>query len=57
MIIIYVDIIHLYARAAKDIKIQFQTQLFKLYHSETIKEHAQKNQSINTQIQLYKHNL
>ena len=34
-------------RAAKDIKIQFHTQLFKLCHSTAIKEHAQKNQSIN----------
>ena len=45
--IIYVDIVCLYIRAAKDIKIQFHTQLFKLYHSVTIKEHVQKNQSIN----------
>ena len=47
----YVDIIYLYTRVVKDIKIQFHTQLFKLYHSATIKEHAQKNQSINIQIQ------
>ena len=37
----------MYTRATKDIKIQFHIQLFKLYHSATIKEHAQKNQSIN----------
>ena len=35
----------------KDIKIQLHTQLFNLYHLETITEHAQKNQSINIQIQ------
>ena len=49
--IIYVDIIYLYARVVKYIKIQFHTQLFKLYHLATIKEYAQKNQSINIQIQ------
>ena len=37
----------MYTRAIKDIKIQFYTQLFKLYHSTTIKEHGKKNQSIN----------
>ena len=42
----------MYTKAAKDIKIQFHTQLIKLYHSATIKEHTQKkNQSINIQIQ------
>ena len=41
----------MYTRAAKDIKLQFYTQQFKLYHSVTIKEHAQKNQPINIQIQ------
>ena len=50
---IYIDIIYLYNRVAKDIKIQFHTQLFKLYHSTTIKEHAKKksiNQYTNTSI-------
>ena len=51
--IIYVDIAYLYAKAAKEIKIQLHTQLFKLYHSTTIIEHIQKNQSINMQIQAY----
>ena len=37
----------MYTRAIKDIKIQFYTQLFKLYHSTTIKELGKKNQSIN----------
>ena len=37
----------MYTRAIKDIKIQFYTQVFKLYHSTTIKEHGKKNQSIN----------
>ena len=37
----------MYTRATKDIKIRFHTQLLKLYHSATIKEHAKKiNQSI-----------
>ena len=49
--IIYVDIVYLYTRAAKEIKIQFHTQLFKLYYLATIIKHAQKNQSINIQIQ------
>ena len=31
----------------KDIKIQFYTQLFKLYHSTTIKEHSKKTESVN----------
>ena len=46
--IIYVDIVFLYTRATKDIKIQLYTQLFKLYRSETITEHVEKkiNQSI-----------
>ena len=47
---IYVDIVYLYTRAAKEIKIQLHTQLFKLYHSTTITEYAQKNQSFNIQI-------
>ena len=50
---IYVDIIYLYTRAAKEIKIQLHTQLFKLYHLAIITEHAQENQSINIQIQAY----
>ena len=37
----------MYTRAIKDIKIKFYTQLFKLYHSTTIKEHGKKTQSIN----------
>jgi len=37
----------LYIRTAENIKIQLHTQLFNLYHSETITEQAQKNQSIN----------
>ena len=37
----------MYTRAIKDIKIQFYTQVFKLYHSTTIKEHGKKTQSIN----------
>ena len=37
----------MYARAIKDIKIQFYTQQFKLYHSTTIKERGKKTQSIN----------
>ena len=41
----------MYTRVAKDIKLQFYTQQFKLYHSVTIKDHAQKNQPINIQIQ------
>ena len=40
----------MYTRTAKDIKIQFHTQLFKLYHSTTIKEHAKRNQYTNTSI-------
>ena len=50
-------------RAAKDIKIQFHTHLFKLYHSTTIKEHANKksiNQYTNTSITnkiIYKKNI
>ena len=51
--IIYVDIVYLYIRAVKEIKIQFHIQLFKLYFLTTITEHAQKNQSINVQIQAY----
>ena len=51
--IILLVCLYLYTRAVKDIKIQFHTQLFKLYHSTTIKEHVQKNQSINIQIQAY----
>ena len=51
--IIYADIAYLYTKAAKEIKIQLHTQLFMLYHSVTIIEHAQKNQSINIQIQAY----
>ena len=50
--IIYVDIAYLYTRAAKEIKIQLHTQLFNLYHSATIKEHAKK---INQSIYKYKH--
>ena len=49
--IIYVDIVYLFTRAAKEIKIQLHIQLFKLYHPTTITEHAQK--SINIQIQAY----
>ena len=49
--IIYVDIVYLYTRAANETKIQFYTQLFKLYHLATIIEHAQKTQPINIQIQ------
>ena len=37
----------MYTRAIKDIKIKFYTQLFKLYHSTTIKEHGKRTQSIN----------
>ena len=51
--IIYVDIVYLYTRAVKEIKIQLHTQLFKLYCSETTTERAQKNQLINIQIQAY----
>ena len=51
--IIYIDIVNLYIRAVKEIKIQLHTQLFKLYCSATITEWAQKNQSINIQIQAY----
>ena len=51
--IIYVNIVYLYIRAAKKVKIQLHTQLFKLYHSSTIIEHTQKNQSINIQIQAH----
>ena len=51
--IIYVDIVYLYTRAVKEIKIQLHTQLFKLYCSATITERAQKNQLINIQIQAY----
>ena len=43
----------MYTRVAKDIKLQFYTQQFKLYHSVTIKEHAKKkstNQYTNTSI-------
>ena len=53
LIIIYVDIVHLYAKAAKNIKIQLYAQLFKLYSLATITERAKKNQSINIQIQAY----
>ena len=53
LIIIYVDIVHLYTKATKDIKIQLHTQLFKLYRLATITERAKKNQSINIQIQAY----
>ena len=49
--IIYVNIVYLYTRVAKEIKIQLYTQLFKLYCLATIIECAQKNQSINIQIQ------
>ena len=49
--IIYVDIVYLCTRVAKKIKIQLHTQLFELYYSATIIEHAKKNQSINIQIQ------
>ena len=51
--IIYVDIVYLYTRVVKKIKIQLHIQLFKLYHSATIVEHVQKNQLINIQIQAY----
>ena len=51
--IIYVDIVYLYTRAVKEIKIQLHTQLFKLYCTATITERAQKNQLINIQIQAY----
>ena len=43
----------MYTRTAKDIKIQFHTQLFKLYYLATIKENAKKksiNQYTNTNI-------
>ena len=51
--IIYVDIVYLYTKAVKYIKIQLHNQLFKLYHSATITEHSKKNQLINIQIQAY----
>ena len=53
--IIYVDIVYLYIRAVKKIKIQLHTQLFKLYHSATIIEHAKKTKKINQSIYKYKH--
>ena len=54
--IIYVDIVYLYTRAAQEIKIQLHTQLFKLYHSATIIEHAKKKKKSNKQsINKYKH--
>ena len=52
--IIYVDIVYLYTRVTKEIKIQLRTQLFKLYHLATITEYAKKNQSINQSINKYK---
>ena len=51
--IIYVDIVYLFTRAAKEIKIQLHTQLFKLYHSAAIIEHTKKK--INQPIYKYKH--
>ena len=54
---------YLYTRVVKDIKIQFHTQLFKLYHSSTIKELTKKNsinQYTNTSITykiIYKKNI
>ena len=36
--IIYVDIVYLYTKAAKEIKIQLHNQLFMLYYSTTITE-------------------
>ena len=50
---IYVDIVYLYTRTAKETKIQLHTQLFKLYHSATITKYDKKNQLINIQIQAY----
>ena len=50
--IIYVDIVYLYTRAVKEIKIQLHTQLFKLYRLAKITKRAKKNQSINIK---YKH--
>ena len=50
--IIYVDIVYLYTRATKDIKIQLYTQLFKLYSSETITEHVEKKKLINQYINI-----
>ena len=51
--IIYVNIVYLYTRTAKETKIQLHTQLFKLYHSATITKYDKKNQLINIQIQAY----
>ena len=49
--IIYVDIVHMYTRVAKDIKIQLHIQLLKLYYSTTITKHAKKiNQCTNTSL-------
>ena len=45
--IIYIDIVNLYIRAVKEIKIQLYIQLFKLYRSAIITKHAKKNQLIN----------
>ena len=53
--IIYVDIVFLYTRVTKDIKIQLYTQLFKLYRSETITEHVEKK--INQSIYKYKYGM
>ena len=50
LIIIYVNLVYLYTKVVKEFKIQLHTQQFKSYHSGTIIEHAQKNQSINIQI-------
>ena len=53
----------MYTRVVKDIKIQFHTQLFKLYHLATIKEYTKKksiNQYTNTSIAdkiIYKKNI
>ena len=51
--IIYVNIVYLYTKATKKIKIQLCNQLFKLYHSATITECVQKNQLINIRIQTH----
>ena len=50
--IIYIDIVNLYIRAVKEIKIQLHTQLFKLYRSAIITKRAKK---INQSIYKYKH--
>ena len=46
----------MYTRAAKEIRIQLHTQLFKLYHSAIITEHDKKIKKIKNQsIYKYKH--